>query len=263
MKKKTTMKVSRGRLEEERRKSEDRYEYQKVMLIILPVIMIAVLVVGIYFGYLSYSKTHLQPGNTTDTTTVTKESSRTDDQNDYILTVVNSAQPVDKSFVPQLSDYQGVMVSSLMIDDLSKMLADASAQGINISVDSGYISFEEQKVLYDTAVSEHKKKNESSTVKAEAAVKKTIPAAGQSEQQTGLVVRLSDSTDADFQTTAQYHWLMKNSVNYGFVLRYPDDENTGGLSFAPDLYRYVGVENAVLMRAYDMTLDEYVQYLGS
>lgn len=263
MKKKSSMKVSRGRLEEERRKSEDRYEYQKVMLIILPIAMIAVLVVGVYFGYLSYSKDHVKLSNTVSTNTVTTKSSRTDEQNDYLLTIVNSAQPVDKDFVPQLSEYQGVMVSSLMVNDLTKMLTDASAQGINIGVSSGYISFEEQKTLYDAAVSEYKKKNECSTVKAEAAVKKTIPAAGQCEQQTGLIVRFTDFTDAKFETTAQYRWLEKNAANYGFVLRYPDEENTGGLVFAPELFRYVGVENAISMRAYDMTLDEYVQYLRS
>ena len=179
-----------------------------------------------------------------------------------MLTVVNSANTVNASFKPELKKYSGVEVSYLIKDDLDRMLTDAKEQGLDITLLSGYISFEEQKELYDTAVSAYKKKKKCSTVKAEAAVKKTTPNAGESEQQTGLVVELSSESNKKFKESAEYHWLLKNCVDYGFVLRYPDKENTGGVGFSPYLYRYVGVEHAYRMRAYDMNLDEYVQYLG-
>ena len=261
MARKTKLKIAIGRLEEERQKSDDRFEYQRVMLFLLPLLMIAVLVVGVYFGYLSYKKTHTPPG-TLQPTAVTTKLQRTDEENDYLLTIVSSASPVASDFVPELSDYNGIKVSSLMVNDLDRMITVAKESGVNISVTDGYVSFEEQKSDYEQAVKNHKKKNKCSTVKAEAAVKKTIPNAGESELQTGLIVKLAKTGEKDFSKTKEYDWLIKNSVDYGFVLRYPDKENTGGLVFSADLFRYVGVENAKLMRSYDMNLDEFVQYLG-
>lgn len=261
MRKKRKMKIARGRLEEERRKSEDKFEYQRVMLFVLPLVMIAVLVVGVYFGYLSFQKKRTPLGVAVAPTTST-EIVLSEDDSEYLLTVVNSAAPVSSDFVPQLSECAGVRVSSLMVNDLNQMLSDAKNAKLNIKVKSAYISFEEQKEKYEKAVSEHKKKNKSSTVKAEAAVKKTTPNAGDSEQQTGLVVELTKPDTKDFSKTAEYDWLIKNCVNYGFVLRYPEKENTGGLAFSPSMFRYVGVENARMMRSYDMNLDEFVKYLG-
>lgn len=261
MKRKSTMKIARGRLEEDRRKSEDAFAYQRVMLFILPLVMIAVLIVGIYFGYLSYTSDYIEifEGERTRAT----EPELTPEQEQYLLTVVSSASPVDADFVPELDVVNGVQVSALMAQDLSLMLSDASSDGLELTVESGYISFEEQKEKYDTAVKSHKKKHKSSTVKAEAAVKKTTPNAGESEQQTGLIVEFSSGSKSDFVDTPEYDWLVKNSVNYGFVLRYPDKENTGGLKFSPQLFRYVGKEHAYSMRSFNMNLDEYVQYLAA
>lgn len=262
MRKKSTLKVARGRLEEDRRRSEDAFEYQRVMLFVLPLMMVAVLVVGIYFGYLSYQSNYV---NSTLNSTGVKatEPEFTQAESEYLLTVVNSANPVDSTFVPELSTVDGVQVSSIMVDDLQLMLKDAEIDGLDITLLSGYISYEEQNELYNSAVANYKKKNKSSTVMAEAAVKKTTPNAGECEQQTGLVVKFGSNSDESFSKTAEFRWLQKNCVSYGFVLRYPDKENTGGLSYSPSLYRYVGKNNALSMRAYDMNLEEYVQYLGS
>ena len=260
MRRKSTMKIARGRLEEDRRKSEDVFEYQRVMLFVLPLLMVAVLVVGVYFGYLSY----------TDDFVDTKEFEQssvsdpqfTDGENKELLRVVSSATPVGEDYVPQLSTVNGVEVNTLMAQDLELMLLDAQSSGLNLTLVSGYISYEEQKEKYNNAVAKHKKLNKSSTVKAEAAVKKTIPNAGECEQQTGLLVKLSDGSDKKFSDTPEFDWLQKNCVNYGFVLRYPDKENTGGLAYSSDLYRYVGREYALSMRTYNLNMDEFVRYLA-
>ncbi len=261
MKRKSTMKIHVSHLEEERRKSEDRFEYQRVMLFVLPMLMFAVLVIGIYFGYLSYKDEFVDISD--DDRAVATEYEYTEEEESYLLKIVNSARPVDSDFVPELSTVDSVKVSALMAESLELMLQDAQNDGLNITVVSGYISYKEQKEKYDTAVAEHKKKNKSSTVKAESAVKKTIPNAGESEEQIGLVVKLSNGSDGDFSKTKEFFWLNKNAAEYGFVLRYPDTENTGGLSYSPSLYRFVGTYNAVKMRSYNMNLDEYVQYLGA
>ncbi len=262
MRKKSTMKITRGRLEEDRRKSDDKFEYQKVMLFILPLLMISVLIVGVYFGYLSYSSDYIDK-NDVETRTMATEPKFTKSENEYLLSVVSSANPVDSDFVPQLSTYEDIEVSYLMLDDLKNMLADAQEDGVDIRLCSGYISFEEQKELYDSKVKSYKKAHKCSTVKAEAAVKKTTSNAGESEQQTGLIIEVTNKKDKKFQNSDEYNWLIKNGVNYGFVLRYPNKENTGGIKFSAKLFRYVGVQNAVLMRSYNMNLDEFVQYLNA
>ena len=260
MRRKTTMKVARGRLEEDRRKSEDAFEYQRVMLFILPLLMIAVLVVGVYFGYLSYQDDFV---DTKEFEQSQMQSSQfTEDEEDVLLKVVNSANTVEKDYVPDLVEVNGVKVNALMEEDLKQMLVDAASVGLNLTLESGYVSFEEQKEKYTNAVSKHKKKNKSSTVKAEAAVKKTTPNAGECEQQTGLLLKFSSGTNKKFAESAEFFWLQKNSINYGFVLRYPEKENTGGLSYSAELYRYVGKEYALQMRSYNMNLDEFVQYIN-
>lgn len=261
MKRKSTMKIHVSHLEEERRKSEDRFEYQRIMLFVLPMLMFAVLIIGIYFGYLSYKDEFVDISD--DVRETATEPEYTEEEERYLLTVVNSARPIDSDFVPELTTAGSVQVSVLMAESLELMLKDAENDGLNLTVVSGYISYEEQKEKYDTAVAEHKKKNKSSTVKAESAVKKTTPNAGESEEQTGLVVKFSNGSDENFAKTKEFFWLNKNAANYGFVLRYPDKENTGGLSYSPSLYRFVGTFNAVKMRSYNMNLDEYVQYLGA
>ncbi|MBR2714856.1 MAG: M15 family metallopeptidase [Ruminococcus sp.] len=262
MRRKSMMKVTRGRLEEDRRKSEDRYEYQRVMLFILPLLMVAVLAVGVYFGYLSYTDNYVKK-TSLETVASATESKFTPEENAYLLTVVNSANPMEENFEPELSEVDGLKVSSLMVDDLKRMLEDAGAYGLNLTALNGYSSFEEQKDIYTKAVKKYKKEHKCSMVKAEAAVKKTIPDAGESEQQTGLLIEFSDSTDSDFSKTDEFRWLMKNGVEYGFVLRYTEKENTGGMNYSPNFFRYVGSDNAFSMRALNMNLDEYVLYLGS
>lgn len=262
MRKKSTMKIARGRLEEDRRKSDDKFEYQRVMLFILPLLMISVLVVGVYFGYLSYSSNYVNK-NDIETRTMATEPQFTQSENEYLLTVVSSANPVDSDFVPQLSVFEDIEVSPLILDDLEKMLADAAQDGVDIRLASGYVSFKEQKELYESKVKSYKKAHKCSSVKAEAAVKKTTSNAGESEQQTGLLVEFTNEKGENFKNSDEYLWLIKNGVNYGFILRYPEKENTGGLKFNANLFRYVSVEHALLMRSYNMNLDEYVQYLNA
>lgn len=261
MRRKSTMKVARGRLEEERRKFDDAFEYQRVMLFILPLVMIAVLIIGAYFGYLSYSSESTKLSQQGDRAMSATEN-LTDQERDYLLTVVNSANVMDSSFVPKLKTVYDVEVSYLVRDDLKRLMSDAQSLGLNLKVTKGYVSFEEQKELYEEKVKAYKKKHKCSTVKAEAAVKKTTPNGGESEHQTGLLIEFS-SDDKKFEKSDEYNFLVKNCINYGFVQRYTEKENPGGLKYSSTLFRYVGVENAKKMRSYNMNLDEYVIYLGA
>lgn len=262
MKSKISMKVSRGRLEHEKNKSENSQMYQRVLMIMLPFIMLAVLAIGLFFGYKSYVRgPRSLEGDFTSTECIEEPLSDTDKAK--LLKVINSAHPVDSEYVPELTDFNGIKISPLMLDDLTSMLDAANSDDIEMTVIEGYISFEEQKEKYSTAVKNYKKKNSCSTVKAESAVKKTIPQPGDCEQQTGLVIKLGTDSDKSFSSTPAFYWLSKNSVKYGFVLRYPEKENTGGLKYSDNTFRYVGVDNAYKIRAYNMNFDEFVEYMSA
>lgn len=251
-------KVSRGSLEEQKLREDKKMETQRALLFILPVVMIAVLAVGIFFGYKSYERAAEAERKDFEQSAATEPT----ESDPMLLSVVSPAYPLEESYVPALGDYQGVKVSPYMTDSLEKMLADAKSAGHELKVKEGYISFKEQKERYETAVREYQKSAKVSLVKAEAKVKRTTPREGECEQQTGLLVRLDDTVKGKFKDGEAFKWLTRHCVDYGFILRYPSAENVGGLAFSPQLFRYVGVENAYRIRAYNMSFDEYVSYMA-
>jgi len=234
-------------------------ETQRALIIILPVLMIAVLAVGLFFGYKSYQKQAAQVRELEHSTYAPEPT----EPDPMLLTAVNTAKPLSSDYVPEITEACGVQVSPLMADSLERMIADAEAAGYHIVAHEGYISYEEQKQRYKDAVAAYRKKTKATIVKAEAYVKRTTPREGESEQQTGLVVYLNDKAKGVFSDSPEYAWLIKNCMSYGFVLRYPKQENVGGLSYSSHLFRYVGEEYAYFITAYDMTFDEYAVYLAS
>ena len=249
-------KINRGSFEEQKLREDKRTETQRALLFILPVVMLAVLAIGIFFGYKSYEKS-LEEEKKIISDSAPTEAATVDPM---LLTVVSPAYPLDADYVPELTDFSGVQVSPDMVESLGQMQKDAEKAGCPFIVKEGYISYKEQKKRYDAAVKEYRENSKLSLVKAEAKVKRTIPRQGESEQQTGLLVLLDDEVKGKFGESEAFKWLSRNAVDYGFILRYPESENVGGLKYSPKLFRYVGVENARNMRAYDMTFDEYAAY---
>ena len=251
-------KISRGSLEQEKLREDNRFETQRALLIILPVVMIAVLFVGVYFAYIGYQRQEALIRELEHETATEPE-----EADPMLLRVVSSAFPLSEDYVPELEDFEGVQVSPEMADSLTEMLDAASAAGYEIYPDAGYISYGEQRELYDKAVDEYRKSKKVSLVKAEATVRRSIPREGESEAQTGLLISLTADVEGAFENSSEYAWLFKNCADYGFILRYRETENAGGLSFSPHLFRYVGVENAYFITAYDMSLDEYSAYIDA
>lgn len=252
-------KISRGAFEEQKLREENRAETQRALLYILPLVMLAVLAVGIFFGYKFYAGSvgtgAVSPSDAGETETVSVSP--------MLYRAVNAASPLDESYVPVLTQSCGAEVSEDAADSLAALITAAGDDGFSITVVEGYISFKEQNERYQEAVEDYRKSSKASLVMAEAHIKRTIPSGGESEQQTGLLVYLSADTDGAFEDSAAYAWLVRHSVDYGFILRYPDKENVGGLVFSPHLFRYVGVQNAYRMRALDMNFDEYIAYLAA
>ena len=118
------------------------------------------------------------------------------------------------------------------------MIKAAQDDGIDLYVMDGYISYDDQKAIYDNLVNLVGEK--------EAAIKEFK--AGSSEHQTGLCIDFTDSLENSektiyFSTTEACQWLLMHSREYGFIERYPaGQENVTGYGYMPWHYRYIGEE---------------------
>ena len=253
-------KIDRGVFEEQKKREVNKAETQRALLVILPLVMVAVLVVGIFFGYKFYESTvkDHDPISPTESYDVGDYSG-----NPMFYRAVNSASPLGADVEPEVVEACGIEVSPEVVDNLEKLVKDGAELGYEFLVQEGYVSYNDQKKKYDDAVKDYRKKHDSSLVMAEAKVKRTIPPAGESEQQTGLIVYLTVRTDGTFAETPAYAWLVRSCVDYGFILRYPDKENAGGYSYSSHLFRFVGIDNAYKMRELDMNFDEYLSYISA
>lgn len=184
----------------------------------------------------------------------------------YNLTLVNSNVPVGKDFSLSLASVKDVKVDSRIAPALEKMLKDAKADGCVLSLAGGYVSADEQDRLFDAEVQKRMESGGETRVRAENEAMKAVGRGGYNENQTGMAVTFSADgmkSGESFSATAQYNWLVRNCVEYGFILRYPEDKSSvTGMSFNPAHFRYVGRDNAVSMRELSMCLEEYVSYIG-
>lgn len=172
-----------------------------------------------------------------------------------LLRVVNRMHPLQEDEVPPLESFQGVNIHAGIVGDLERLTEAAAEKGIELRVTEGYVSFKEQKKRYEDNLAVYMQNPAYTPVRAEAAALKTVPEAGCSEAQTGLLVAF-DLSDARVKP-----FLEMECINYGFILRYPEGkEDLTHLDAGESLYRYVGAENAAKMRSFAMCLEEYADY---
>jgi D-alanyl-D-alanine carboxypeptidase len=122
-----------------------------------------------------------------------------------------------------------------------QMLAAAQSEGVTtLRLSSAFRSYSFQVSLYNSYVK--------SSGQAEADRSSARP--GYSEHQTGLAADFDSNTgrchlEECFADMAEGQWLASNAYKYGFVLRYPkDQEGTTGYKYEPWHFRYVGRELA-------------------
>lgn len=235
------------------RKKNDNVVLKTIMLCVIPLLIIGVLLLGAYISYRviiadSYREP-IKPVATADSALLYEEE---------LLRVVDESNQLESSYVPEMTEVNGVLVNNLAVEDLTVMVNDAAQQGITLELKGGYISYDEQATLNQKTYEKLKKSGDLSQIKAEAETKKVCPPAGCSERQTGLLLEINAPLGSD-----AYKWLVKYSVNYGFILRYPEaKEEDTGMTFNPNLYRYVGRTSAANIRRYDMSLEEYATHIS-
>lgn len=235
-----------------RRKNEN-VVLKTVMLFLIPVLIIGVLFGGAYISYrIILKEMYIEP--VTPVATVDEAVYHEEE----LLRIVNESDPLNADFVPDLTEVNGIKVNTLAADCLNEMINAAKADGVNLILKAGYVSYEEQEKLHNATFERLKSNGSLSQIKAEAETKKICPVAGASECQTGLLVEFDAKVQSDF-----YKWLVKYSVNYGFILRYPEAKETDtGMAFDPELYRFVGKDAAANIRRYDMSLEEYATHVS-
>lgn len=178
------------------------------------------------------------------------------------LLLVNSSNPLPSGYHPQMGDFQGIAVDSRIIPALQKMMSDASSAGVPLTLNAGYVDSPKQDELYQAEVKRLMSSQKLSQVIAENKAQSSVGRGGYSENQTGLsVIFGAKGQNGSFASTSQYRWLVNNSVNYGFILRFSQSkESVTGMSFEAGRFRYVGSDNAIKMRELSMCLEEYVTY---
>ena len=131
-------------------------------------------------------------------------------------------------------------------------LADHSARLI---CQDGYISFASQQNLYETTIAELSEVDDDDTI-----VDTFLARAGYSEHQTGLALNITEKGTSiyNLEGTPIAEWLEENAANYGFILRYPKGRDfITGYTYIPYHYRFVGEENAQVMKMFGWTYEEF------
>lgn len=188
-------------------------------------------------------------------------------EREKILVLVNLKNPIDDYYNYDLVFYnKKIQIDKLLVDDLDKMIKSAGQEGITLNLKNGYISKQSQDSLYQNEINKLSSEKGLSYVRASAEAEKIVPPGGKSEFQTGLTVEFTFANNmpiSDILQTSEYKWLNKNCVDYGFVVRYPKSkEPETAMTFSGSIYRYVGIENSKKMRALNLCLEEYYEYVN-
>lgn len=141
--------------------------------------------------------------------------------------------------------------------NLSRMMADARANGAYMTVASSYRSYQEQARLYSYWTS----------IYGPGAGGVSAPP-GASQHQLGTTVDFTNASagyglNRSFANTWSYQWLLQNARYYGFVLSYPPGGySETGYYFEPWHWRYVGPQNAINIVNRGLGLQGYLERYG-
>ncbi len=131
-------------------------------------------------------------------------------------------------------------VRDLVIEDLRALAAAARADGVSISVDSAYRSFDQQVLAFTSYARGY----------SEDAALATVARPGHSEHQLG--------TTLDFE--GDLDWLASHAPGFGFLMSYPADASPDRTCYRhePWHYRYVGRTQAARVVSSGLSLREWL-----
>lgn len=189
-------------------------------------------------------------------------------EDDWKLMLISKREPVPLDYTFELGMMQGGIRADIRIlEEASEMLKEAREEGIFLVVCSPYRDYDRQEMLFNQKVKSFMQQG-MSFMEAYIQSSHTIAVPGASEHQVGLALDIVCNThyhlDEAFGDTEAGKWLAENSYHYGFILRYPKDkEEITGIEYEPWHFRYVGKEAAKEMTEKKLTLEEYVEQVGT
>lgn len=149
----------------------------------------------------------------------------------------------------------------IVVPDLQRLFTDIKKDGItDLKAVSSYRSYDLQSSIYNSYVKEY----------GAAEANRFSAQPGHSQHQLGTAIDFSTSelnlnyTLSDvFAQTKAGQWLAKNAYKYGFYISYPEGkENVTGYEYEPWHFRYIGVQNALLLHQSGLTMQEYLATIG-
>ena len=169
--------------------------------------------------------------------------------------VVNKKLPLNPlTYLPRGKVRIGnVWVTKATADAYQNLRRAVSAQRLgNLCVNSGFRSFESQKIIHARQVSRL----------GRTAGEKLAARPGHSEHQTGLAIDISTTAlgcrISNFGASRASKWIAENAWQYGFIVRYPSNAKTAitGYVWEPWHLRFVGLQLAAQMQAEKITTME-------
>ncbi|MCL2391615.1 MAG: stalk domain-containing protein [Oscillospiraceae bacterium] len=181
-----------------------------------------------------------------------------------IHALVNKNFGLPSGFQP--SDFVDIGTGHLMraeaAEHFRKMSAEIRDAGLRVQVIVTFRSYQTQAGTHGRGVSRF----------GQASADRQFARPGHSEHQLGLAVDILQRsgfefmTQARFQNTREYAWLLENGHRFGFILRYPNEyRHIHGYIYEPWHWRFVGVDVATAMHHEGIALLEefYGRYLDS
>lgn len=168
------------------------------------------------------------------------------------LILINKQFLIHKEYYPSLieiDDYPvkiikyNMQIQKHVLLNYLNMINDLEL--FDLYIYSAYRSYDRQEEIYNNSQN-----------------KNYVAKPGSSEHQSGLVLDVSTLTHgltSSFQYSMEYQLLSKYCMNYGFIIRYPENkENITGYYFEPWHLRYVGKTSATYIMNHQLTLEEYL-----
>ena len=181
----------------------------------------------------------------------------------WYLQLINVANPLGADYMPNLSEITpGIQVDTRIAESTRTLLQGALDSGLELNVVAAFRTYEQQRELFlqrmininAAGINMLDAYNEAAT---------TIDVPGASELQAGFALVFGPSgemSEEEFLTSSEFQWLTANARAHGFILRYPQgQESITGRIYAPGHWRYVGVEAATQIAERGITLEEYIQ----
>lgn len=166
---------------------------------------------------------------------------------DSMTVIVNKLRPLPADYEPtdlvELPAQFGAgapMLREEAAEATQAMFEAAQQDGINLTVISAYRSYDYQTELYDNYVRQYGTMN----------TNEMSARPGFSEHQTGLALDVDTpggqhTLKQSFGETPAGQWLVERAHEFGFVIRYPEDEHEyTGFSYEPWHLRYFGEQYA-------------------